>query len=151
MGRRAFSDRGGYDEGVDVTPEELERLIEAAAAAREHAYAPYSEFTVGAAIMLQTGEIVAGCNVENASFGLSVCAERNAIAGAVAGGARTMRAAVVVTDSSPPTSPCGACRQVLAEFGDFPVILANTGGERVVTSVSELLPRAFGVDDLRRR
>jgi cytidine deaminase len=135
---------------VDVTSEDVERLIAAATAAREHAYAPYSGFAVGAAVLLANGNIMSGCNVENASFGLAVCAERNAIAGAIAGGAQRFRAAAVVTDVSPPVSPCGACRQVLSEFGDFPLILANLAGERVVTSVSTLLPDAFGRDDLAR-
>lgn len=135
---------------MDVTAEDVERLIAAATAARQRAYAPYSGFAVGAALLLPNGNVVSGCNVENASFGLAVCAERNAIAGAIAGGAQRFRAAAVVTDVSPPVSPCGACRQVLSEFGDFPVILANLAGERVFTSVSTLLPDAFGRDELAR-
>jgi cytidine deaminase len=87
--------------------------------------------------------VSSGCNVENASFGLAVCAERNAVAAAVGAGARSFRALAVVTDADPPASPCGACRQVLSEFGDFPVVLANLAGDRVVTSVSSLLPAAF--------
>ena len=84
-----------------------------------------------------------GCNVENASYGLSVCAERHAVAAAVSAGGQRIEGLAVVTDTSPPTSPCGACRQVLIEFGDFPVILANPAGERTLTSVAELLPSAF--------
>jgi cytidine deaminase len=89
-----------------------------------------------------------GCNVENASFGLTVCAERNAVAAAVAAGSSRFRGLVVVTDTSPPAAPCGACRQVLAEFGDFPVVLVNPAGERRSTSVSELQPRPFLGDSL---
>jgi cytidine deaminase len=128
---------------MDLTLETVHRLVAAAAAIRDRAYAPYSHFRVGAALLLADNEVVAGCNVENASFGLSVCAERNALAAAVAGGASRFLALAVVTDASPPASPCGACRQVLAEFGDYPVILANTANERRLTSVVELLPEAF--------
>jgi len=90
-----------------------------------------------------SGAVFAGCNVENASYGLSVCAERNAVAAAVAAGEKTLKAMAVVTGTSPPTTPCGACRQVLAEFGDFAILLANPEGERRITSVSGLLPEAF--------
>jgi cytidine deaminase len=92
-----------------------------------------------------------GCNVENASYGLSVCAERHAVAAAVAAGEYGIEALAVVTDMSPPASPCGACRQVLVEFGDFPVILANPAGERVLTRVGDLLPDAFTPDALLDR
>lgn len=94
------------------------------------------------------GEIHVGCNVENASYGLSVCAERHAVAAAVAAGVKGLEAVAVVTDTTPPASPCGACRQVLREFGDLAVILANTTGERTVTSVGALLPDAFTPEDL---
>jgi cytidine deaminase len=125
-------------------PESLaERLVTAAEAAREHAHAPYSNFAVGAAVIGESGAVFAGCNVENASYGLSVCAERNAVAAAVAAGEKTLKAMAVVTGTSPPTTPCGACRQVLAEFGDFAILLANPEGERRITSVSGLLPEAF--------
>jgi cytidine deaminase len=128
---------------MDVTLDDIERLVEAAAASRDHAYCPYSRFRVGAALLLPDGGVTSGCNVENASFGLAVCAERNAVAAAVAAGARSFRALVVVTDARPPASPCGACRQVLSEFGDCPVVLANVAGDRLVTSVFALLPGAF--------
>jgi cytidine deaminase len=128
---------------MDLSSEDIERLVAAAAAARERAYAPYSRFRVGAALLLPDGGVSSGCNVENASFGLSVCAERHAVAAAVGAGARRFCGLAVVTDARPPASPCGACRQVLSEFGDFPVVLANLAGERVVTSVSNLLPGAF--------
>ena len=135
---------------MELTPEVVQRLVEAAAAIRDRAYAPYSRFRVGAALLLSNNELITGCNVENASFGLSVCAERNAVAAAVAAGTTSFLAMAVVTDSSPPSSPCGACRQVLTEFGDFPVIVANTSGERRVTSVAELLPDAFSGSVLTR-
>ncbi len=134
---------------MDLTLETIGRLIAAAATAREDAYAPYSGFRVGAALMLSDGRLVVGCNVENASYGLSVCAERNAVAAAMAAGSKSLVALAVVTDSSPPSTPCGACRQVLSEFGDMPVILANSADERTVTSVAELLPDAFDGSGIR--
>jgi len=128
---------------MELTLETIQSLIAAASAVRDCAYAPYSKFRVGAALLLADGSIVSGCNVENASFGLSVCAERNAVGASVAAGETAFLALAVVTDTSPPSPPCGACRQVLAEFGDMPVILANTSSERRITSVSELLPDSF--------
>lgn len=121
----------------------VDRLVRAAESARERARAPYSDFAVGAAVIDDLGRIHVGCNVENASYGLSVCAERHAVAAAVVAGAGEIKGLAVVTGTAPPVSPCGACRQVLAEFGDFPVILANFDGDRVETSVAELLPMAF--------
>ena len=123
-------------------------LIEKASTVRQKAYAPYSDFHVGAALLDDRGVVCCGCNVENVSYGLSVCAERHAVAAAIADGSRSFRALVVITDVSPPGSPCGACRQVLAEFGDFPILLVNPGGERVETSVETLLPMAFRPEDL---
>ncbi len=134
----------------ELAPAVVDRLVRAAQAVRANAYAPYSEFAVGAAVLVGDGRVFVGCNVENASFGLSVCAERHAVAAAVAAGSRDLLALAVVTATSPPASPCGACRQVLAEHGDFPVILANGSGERLVTSVAELLPGRFAGDQLRR-
>ncbi len=119
-------------------------LIEKARQAREHAYAPYSGFKVGAALLAKNGEIYTGCNVENASYGLTSCAERNAVFKAVCAGIREFERMALVTDSAPPASPCGACRQVLAEFApDMIVIMANTQGEKRVTTVRDLLPHAF--------
>jgi cytidine deaminase len=117
------------------------KLIPAAWEVRERAYAPYSKFHVGAALLGADGVIYQGCNVENLSFGLTICAERNAIAQAVAAGCREFQALVVVADTHAPVSPCGACRQVMAEFGDFPILMAtfDTSEE---TSVGILLPRA---------
>jgi cytidine deaminase len=128
---------------LDLEPELVERMIQTAEAARGNAYAPYSRYSVGAALVTTDGRIFSGCNVENASYGLSVCAERNALAAAVAAGARELAALVVLTDSSPPAAPCGACRQVLAEFGEFHVLLVNARGERIATTVDELQPRPF--------
>lgn len=135
----------------DLSPETIDRLVDAASAARENAHAPYSAFAVGAAVVDASGHVYVGCNVENASYGLSVCAERHAIAAAVAAGASRFEALAVVTDLDPPASPCGACRQVLVEFGDFPVILANPAGERVLTTVQDLLPDAFTPGSLLER
>ena len=126
----------------------IERLLREATVARANAHAPYSGFAVGAAVLDSGGRLHSGCNVENASFGLGVCAERHAVAAAVAAGARTIEALVVVTATSPPATPCGACRQVMAEFGNFPVIIANLEGQRRTTSVAELLPDAFGPETL---
>ena len=133
---------------MNLTPETVGRLVAAATKVRNNAHAPYSRFRVGAALLLPDGAIAVGCNVENASFGLSVCAERNAVAAALAAGFDTFHALAVVSESSPPATPCGACRQVLSEFGDFTVILANTANEQAVTSVAELLPEAFKAGDL---
>jgi cytidine deaminase len=127
----------------ELTEEMIEGLLSAAAGVRAKAWAPYSGFKVGAAILDGAGRIHVGSNVENASYGLSVCAERHAIAAAVAAGIRDFKAVAVVTPTSPPATPCGACRQVMVEFGDFPVILANPQGERRVSSSADLLPDAF--------
>jgi len=132
----------------DLRPETIDRLVEAASVVRDQAHAPYSSFAVGAALLDTEGRVHVGCNVENASYGLSVCAERHAVAAAVSAGAQNIEGLAVVTDTSPPTFPCGACRQVLIEFGDFPVILANLEDDRILTSVAELLPDAFTPESL---
>jgi cytidine deaminase len=125
---------------------DLAELEQRAAQARQHAHAPYSKFHVGAAVRVD-GQVFAGVNVENASYPLSVCAERNAIAAAVAAGAHALEAVAVCTDVSPPASPCGACRQVLAEFAadlrQVTVIAINPAGERRTWTLAELLPDAF--------
>ena len=106
------------------------------------AYAPYSRFHVGAVLVGKDGRIFAGCNVENISFGLTICAERNAVFAAVAAGCREFERIVVVADTAVPASPCGACRQVLAEFNpDLEVVLANFRGLSETFRLSELLPR----------
>jgi cytidine deaminase len=121
----------------------IDQLVAAAASVRKMAHAPYSDYLVGAAVLTTDGRVFTGCNVENASYGLSVCAERHAIAAAVAAGCRDFAGVAVVTQSDPPAAPCGACRQVLAEFGDFPVILAGLDGYQRSTTVKTLLPIAF--------
>lgn len=123
-------------------------LVAAARAAQQQAYAPYSRFHVGAALESEDGRVFTGCNVENASYGLTICAERAAVCAAVSAGARRFRRAVVVSDSDPPAAPCGACRQVLAEFGrDFRV---DGFGSKASASwtIGELLPAAFGKEML---
>ena len=115
-------------------------LIVAATEARLAAYAPYSNFRVGAAVLAADGRVFPGCNVENLSYGLTICAERNALFYAVASGARDFKALAVVADSVEPVSPCGACRQVMAEFGDFLVVSATLSGNTFESSVASLLP-----------
>jgi cytidine deaminase len=124
-------------------------LVAAARKAQSEAYAPYSDFRVGAAIEAADGRVFVGCNVENASYGLTMCAERAAVSAAVSAGARQFRRAVVVSDVDPPAAPCGACRQVLSEFGpDLPIELV--GARKTVRwRLSELLPAAFGPEQLR--
>lgn len=118
-----------------------ESLIEAAWQAREMAYAPYSNFQVGAALLAADGRVFSGCNVENISYGLTNCAERVAIGAAVAAGAREFLAVAVVADTGLPISPCGACRQVLAEF-DVPLVMLANRSSREQFRLDELLPRA---------
>jgi cytidine deaminase len=122
-------------------------LIAKAMKAREQAYAPYSHFTVGAALLGKSGRVYTGCNVENASYGLSICAERAAVFKAVSEGERDFKAIAVVTEKG--VTPCGACRQVLMEFGeDMQVIVANESGEYRVLTLRELLPEAFTPENL---
>ena len=119
-------------------------LIAAAAEARERADVPFSHFQVGAALETATGEIVTGCNIENASYGLTLCAERVAIFKAVSDGQREFSALAVVVDTDELTPPCGACRQIIWEFcGDIPVTMANLKGRVETMRMSELLPKAF--------
>lgn len=135
----------------DLEPVVRERLLAAATAVRERAYAPASHFRVGAAVLADDGRIFAGCNVENASFGLTICAERAAVCAAVAAGARQLRAVAIATDLDEPASPCGACRQVLAEFGrDQIVLLGGRGGVVRAASLADLLPQPFTFATLRR-
>ncbi|MCX6029444.1 MAG: cytidine deaminase [Chloroflexi bacterium] len=130
-----------------MTLAEIQALVIAAAKAREAAYVPYSHFAVGAALLAASGEIYIGCNVENASFGLTVCAERNAVFHAVAQGERHFAVVAVVTQNG--VTPCGACRQVLAEFNpQMMVIVADTTGNRCIYNLAELLPHAFGPEHL---
>jgi len=125
-------------------------LVARARAAMRNAHAPYSEFHVGAAIEAADGTIHVGCNVESASYGLTICAERMALGAAVAAGATALRRVVVTTDVDPPAAPCGACRQLLAEFGlDLEVIAVGPGSERRWT-LRQLLPDAFTRETLDR-
>ncbi len=121
-----------------------EKLIKAATDARENAYAPYSNFRVGAAVEAENGDIYIGCNVESASYGLTVCAERVAIWKGISVGEKRFKQIAVVVDTEELTPPCGVCRQIIWEFcGDVPVILANLHGKSETVMMSELLPRAF--------
>ncbi len=129
-------------------PGRLDEVVAAAVRIRESAHAPYSRFHVGAALLGASGRIHAGCNVENASYGLTVCAERNAVARAVADGETRFLALAVA--SGPGVTPCGACRQVLAEFArDLPILLVDARGRRRRTSLAVLLPRVFRRSSLR--
>ncbi|MCS7225188.1 MAG: cytidine deaminase [Armatimonadetes bacterium] len=124
--------------------EYLPSLIQEALRRREQAYCPYSKVRFGAALVGASGKIYGGCNVENASYGLTVCAERNAVFAAVSAGERQFLALVVAGPSAQNSFPCGACRQVLAEFcEDLTIILVGEAGEHLTTSLAELLPKAF--------
>lgn len=120
------------------------QLIEAAISAREKAYAPYSKFKVGAALLGKSGTIYSGCNVENAAYGATICAERVAAGKAVSEGEKEFIALAVVLEADEPGSPCGICRQFLAEFGmDLQLILLNTTGKKIETTLEQYLPAAF--------
>ena len=137
---------------TSIEPELVDELVATARGVRDNAYAPYSGFHVGAAL-LAGDRVFAAVNVENASYPVSVCAERNAVAMAVAAGVTDVRAVAVVTDADDPTPPCGGCRQVLFEFGGpgMAVIAeAAVGSSRTTWSLDELLPDAFGPSDLDR-
>jgi cytidine deaminase len=130
-------------------PRELDALVEKALEVRNHAYAPYSNFKVGSALLGESGKVYVGCNVENSSYGLCVCAERGAIARAVSDGERKFKGIVIATQSETPSPPCGMCRQTLAEFAhDMPVLLVNDKGARIETSLDELFPMSFTNDYL---
>ncbi len=127
-----------------------DELIKIAIDARELAYVPYSKFGVGAAIVTKNGNVYKGTNIENASYGLTNCAERTAIFKAISEGDRDLESIAVVADTNGPVSPCGACRQVMVEFFDpnAKVYLANLNGDVMETTVSKLLPGAFTQEDL---
>ena len=136
---------------------DLERLTAAASLARSRAHAPYSRYRVGAALLTRAGRVYAGCNVENASFGATLCAERSAVAAMVSAGDSDPIACVVTTGGPRPGSPCGICRQVLSEFArDIEVVMLAEGARGTVTarsesSLSALLPQAFGPGAVRRK
>ncbi len=123
------------------------KLLAEAKRVREFAYCPYSNFAVGAAVLGASGEIYGGCNVENAAYSVTNCAERTAIYNAVSAGEEDILALAVVTESSPPATPCGACRQVVAEFRIPRILIANLAGEVKEMTLSELLPDAFSGED----
>jgi cytidine deaminase len=127
-----------------------EKLMEEAKLASEKAYVPYSKFPVGAALLTNDGQVFRGCNIENSSYSMTNCAERTAIFKAVSDGITGFKALAVTGDTEGPISPCGACRQVIAEFcdSDMPVYLTNLNGIVKETTVGELLPGAFSKEDL---
>lgn len=136
--------------GSKPTPPAVQALVAAARAAATQAYSPYSKVCVGAALLAEDGSLYIGCNVENASYGLTICAERVAIGNAVAAGARRFRALAIATNQPRVVMPCGACRQVLMEFApDLELHVAGPGKERVTTTLADLLPAAFLPKHLR--
>ena len=137
----------------NITPQQKDSLVDAAIAVRGNAYAPYSNFLVGAAVLLADGEtIVSGCNVENASYGLSICAERNAICQSVASHGPDVKILAIAVAAEPLATPCGACRQFIAEFGDEILLICvdpNAKQKRGEFLAKELLPHGFSKDVLR--
>jgi cytidine deaminase len=132
-----------------VTPATLRRLEKAARDAAKRSYSPYSKFRVGTAILAGSGKVYSGCNVENASYGLCNCAERSAIFTAASAGERKIRAVVVYTPTTTPTAPCGACRQVINEFGPHAVVVSIcNSAKRIDTTLPALLGEAFGPKNL---
>lgn len=122
---------------------DITELYALAKKVRENAYAPYSGFKVGAALFSESGKIYVGCNVENSSYGLTICAERAAIYNAISKGERAFKAIVICADETNPVPPCGACLQVMAEFGDFDVFSFNLEGKFLQMRLSDLLPYTF--------
>jgi cytidine deaminase len=133
----------------ELNEETLREMIERAKKAANNAYSPYSKFKVGAAVLSGERQIFAGCNVENASFGMTICAERNAIFQSVAHGARKILAVVIYTPTAEPTAPCGACRQVINEFGPSAEVICVCDGKNSARwTLSQLLTNAFGPNNL---
>ncbi|MCL4516934.1 MAG: cytidine deaminase [Firmicutes bacterium] len=133
----------------EITDEQARQLVEKAREARQKAYVPYSHFPVGAAVLTGSGRVFTGCNVENAAYGPTICAERTAVVKAVSEGEREIVAIAVVADTEGPCSPCGICRQVISEFGkEIRVVMANLAGAIRVKTIGELLPSTFDADQL---
>ncbi|MEZ7586025.1 cytidine deaminase [Veillonella atypica] len=131
-----------------MTELEIQKLMDCAIKARENAYSPYSHFAVGAALLCEDGTLFEGCNIENASYGLTNCAERTAIFKAVSEGHIKFKALAVVADTEGPCAPCGACRQVMAEFKIPLIILGNLMGNIKIVTIEELLPFSFSESEL---
>lgn len=137
---------------VSALESHLPALRAGAEQAMLHAYAPYSQFRVGAALLTESGAIISGCNVENASYPAGICAERAAVGAAVSSGHRRFTAVMIVSEASEPTPPCGICRQVLVEFGlSLQVFSRTTAGSEARWSLEELLPRPFTPSSLQSR
>lgn len=130
---------------------DAKELMKMAIEARQNAYAPYSHFAVGAALLAESGRVYTGCNIENASYGLTCCAERNAIFAAVGAGERRFKMLAVAADSHEPVAPCGACRQVIAEFGIPLVVMGNLKEEIKIMMAEELLPYGFGQESMNNK
>lgn len=130
---------------------DAKELMKIARKARQNAYAPYSHFAVGAALLAESGRVYTGCNIENASYGLTCCAERNAIFSAVGAGERRFKMLAVAADSPEPVAPCGACRQVIAEFGIPLVVMGNLKEATKTMTAEELLPYGFGQDSMNNK
>lgn len=131
-----------------MTELEIQKLMDCAIKARENAYSPYSHFAVGAALLCEDGTLYEGCNIENASYGLTNCAERTAIFKAVSEGHTTFKALAVVADTEGPCAPCGACRQVMVEFKIPLIIMGNLMGNIKIVTIEELLPFSFSECDV---
>ena len=131
-----------------MTELEIQKLMDCAIKARENAYSPYSHFAVGAALLCEDGTLYEGCNIENASYGLTNCAERTAIFKAVSEGHIKFKALAVVADTEGPCAPCGACRQVMAEFKISLIIMGNLMGNIKIVTIEELLPFSFSECDV---
>lgn len=130
---------------------DAKELMKMAIEARQNAYAPYSHFSVGAALLTESGKVYTGCNIENASYGLTCCAERNAIFAAVGAGERRFKMLAVAADSPEPVAPCGACRQVIAEFGIPLVVMGNLKEASKTMTAEELLPYGFGQESMNNK
>lgn len=130
---------------------DAKELMKMAIEARQNAYAPYSHFAVGAALLAESGKVYTGCNIENASYGLTCCAERNAIFAAVGAGEHRFKMLAVAADSPEPVAPCGACRQVIAEFGIPLVVMGNLKEATKTMTAEELLPYGFGQESMNNK